>query len=49
MEKGRRLKVQLYRLDTFYVEVFYDAKSNSIIRYLSFKSAGQLAPYLNLR
>jgi hypothetical protein len=42
------LKVQLYRLDSFYVEVFYDPKENKITRYRSFKSPGQLAPYLRL-
>ena len=40
------LKVQLYRLDSFYVEVFYDPKGNEIIRYRSFRSPGQLAPYV---
>lgn len=42
------LKVQLYRLDSFYVEVFYDLKGNKITRYRSFKSPGQLAPYVKL-
>jgi hypothetical protein len=42
------LKVQLYRLDSFYVEVFYDPKGNEITRYRSFKSPGQLAPYVKL-
>jgi len=43
-----RLKVQLYRLDSFYVEVFYDSKVNRITRYRSFKSPGQLTPYVKL-
>jgi hypothetical protein len=42
------LKVQLYRLHSFYVEVFYDAKANKITQYRAFKSAGQLAPYIIL-
>ena len=42
------LKVQLYRLDSFYVEVFYDQRKNEITRYRSFKSPGQLAPYVKL-
>jgi len=40
------LKVQLYRLNNFYVEVFYDAAANKIARYQAFKSAGNLANYL---
>jgi hypothetical protein len=42
------LNVQLYRLDNFYVEIFYDTKLNGIISYRSFKSPGQLAPYVKL-
>jgi hypothetical protein len=42
------LKVQLYRLDNFYVEVYYDPKENKITRYRSFKSSGQLAPYVKI-
>jgi hypothetical protein len=42
------LKVQLYRLGSFYVEVFYDPKRNEITRYHSFKSPGQLAVYVKL-
>ncbi|MDO3628571.1 hypothetical protein [Mucilaginibacter sp. BT774] len=42
------LKVQLYRLNNFYVEVFYDAEANKITRYHAFKSVGQLANYLRL-
>ena len=40
------LKVQLYRLNNFYVEVFYDAVANKITRYHAFNSVGQLANYL---
>ena len=40
------LKVQLYRLNNFNVEVFYDADANKIVRYDAFKSGGQLANYL---
>ncbi|HZY39764.1 MAG TPA: hypothetical protein VFE53_24080 [Mucilaginibacter sp.] len=42
------LKVQLYRLGSFYVEVFYDPVGNKISRLRSFKSSGQLAPYVKL-
>jgi hypothetical protein len=42
------LKVQLYRLNNFYVEVFYDAEANKITRYRSFNSMAQLAPYVKL-
>jgi hypothetical protein len=42
------LKVQLYRLDSFYVEVFYDPIGNKITGCRSFKSPGQLAPYVKL-
>ena len=42
------LKVQLYRLDSFYVEVYYDPKENKITRYRSFESPGQLVPYVKL-
>jgi len=40
------LAVQLYRLDAFYVEVYYDSGSNQIVRFRSFSSANQLASYL---
>jgi hypothetical protein len=43
-----KFKVQLYRVHSFYVEVFYDAQANEIIRYRSFKSFAQLAPYVRL-
>jgi abortive infection bacteriophage resistance protein len=39
-------KVQLYRLHSFYVEVFYDAQANKILQYRSFNSITQLAPYI---
>lgn len=42
------VKVQLYRLYGFYVEVFYDQQKNEIMRYRSFNKAGQLAPYVKL-
>ena len=41
-------KVQLYRVYSFYVEIFYDAMANEIVRYRSFKSISQLAPYIRL-
>jgi hypothetical protein len=44
-EQGE-LKVQLYRLGNFYVELYYDPEANAIIKYRSFKSASLLAPYL---
>ena len=42
------LKVQLYRLHGFYVEVYYDQQKNEINSYRSFSRAGQLAPYVKL-
>ena len=42
------LKVQLYRLDSFYVEMYYDPKGNKITGYRSFKSPDQLAPYVKI-
>ena len=42
------LKVQLYRLYSFYVEIFYHTEANEIIRYRAFKSIRQLAPYIKL-
>ncbi|WP_428329680.1 hypothetical protein [Mucilaginibacter sp.] len=42
------LKIQLYRLNSFYVEVFYDAIANRITRYRSFSALAQLAPYVKL-
>lgn len=43
-----RLKVQLYRLGNFYVEVFYSQRDNAITHYRPFTSPGQLAPYVRL-
>jgi abortive infection bacteriophage resistance protein len=40
------LKIQLYRLAGFYVEVFYDGKANQILQYRAFSSVSQLSPYL---
>ena len=40
------LTVQLYRLNNFYVEVFYDAVENRIVKYHAFNTVGQLANYL---
>ena len=42
------LKVQLYGVNDFYVEVYYDPKANEIVRYRSFKSSGQLGPYIKM-
>ncbi len=43
------VKVQLYRVHSFYVEVYYEPKTNRIVRFRSFKSTGQLAPYVKLK
>jgi len=40
------LRVQLYSIDNFYVEVFYDGVANKILRFRAFKSTNQLTPYL---
>jgi len=40
------LRVQLYSIDTFYVEVFYDGTANKIVRLRAFKSTNLLTPYL---
>jgi len=40
------LKVQLYSLTNFYVEVFYDEWANKILRFRAFKSYDLLTPYL---
>jgi len=42
------LRVQLYGLCGFYVEVFYDPGANRITRLRSFSSSGQLAAYVKL-
>lgn len=40
------LMVQLYSLDTFYGEVWYDPMANKILRCRAFKETNQLGPYL---
>jgi hypothetical protein len=40
--------VQLHRLDTFYVEVFYDQENNEILKYEGFTNTKRLVPYLKL-
>jgi hypothetical protein len=40
------MTVQLYSLEAFYAEVFYDPLRNEIKRVRSFKSTRLLAPYL---
>ncbi len=40
------LKVQLYSVHAFYVEAFYDAVANKILRFRAFSSQRLLAPYL---
>jgi hypothetical protein len=39
--------ILLYQMDGFYVEVFYHPDCNAIVRIRSFKSTGQLLPYLD--
>jgi len=39
-------KILLYRLESFYAEVFYDAASNQITTIECFTSNDQLKPYL---
>lgn len=41
--------VQLYRLDGFYVEVFYDPVNNQVDSFKAFNSSAYLAPYINLK
>ena len=41
-----RYWILLYQLDSFYVEVFYDARKDAIVRFRPFRSVGQLSPYL---
>lgn len=38
--------VQLYSLGSFYAEVFYDPKANSISHFQAFNSEELLVPYL---
>jgi hypothetical protein len=40
------LKIQLYSLEGFYAEVFYDPIANRITEFRSFTSRQQLVPYL---
>jgi hypothetical protein len=40
------LTVQLYSVGNFYVEVFYDAGLNKIVRFRSFTTKSLLVPYL---
>jgi hypothetical protein len=40
------LRVQLYGVGAFYVEVFYDGLANRILRFRAFKTYDLLAPYL---
>ena len=42
-----KFKVQHYRLNNFYVEVYYNYLKNQIERFISFSSTDQLEPYLN--
>lgn len=41
-------KIQLYRLDHFYVEVYYDPLQNRVNQYRAFRALGQLAPYIRM-
>ena len=41
-----RYWILLYQLDSFYVEVFYDARKDAIVGFRPFRSVGQLSPYL---
>ena len=40
------LIAQLYSVDSFYVEVFYDQQANNISHFQAFTSRKFLAPYL---
>jgi hypothetical protein len=40
------LRIQLYSIDAFYAEVFYDALANRILRFRAFKTYDLLTPYL---
>jgi len=42
------LAVQLYAVDSFYVELFYDPQANRVLRFRAFRSKNQLVPYLAL-
>jgi hypothetical protein len=41
-----KVQILLYQLPKFYVEIFYDAERNVIVRFLSFISTDHLTPYL---
>lgn len=40
------LKIQLYYVNSFYVEVFYDSVAHRILRFRAFASRNLLTPYL---
>jgi len=40
--------VQLYRVDEFYVEVFYDPAANEITRFRPFANPELLIPYIDI-
>ncbi|TSJ38912.1 hypothetical protein FO440_20660 [Mucilaginibacter corticis] len=40
------LAVQLYTVNSFYVEVFYDQLENKLVRFHAFSSKNFLVPYL---
>jgi hypothetical protein len=40
--------VQLYRVDEFYVEVFYDPAANKITRMRAFANPELLVPYIDI-
>jgi hypothetical protein len=42
------LIVQLYRIDEFYVEVFYDPIVNQITRFRPFNTTELLIPYIDI-
>jgi hypothetical protein len=39
--------IALYQIEGFYVELFYHPEDNAIEKLRSFRSTGQLNPYLN--
>lgn len=42
------LKINLYGVDAFYVEAWYDPEFNCIVKFRAFRSVDALAPYLDL-
>ncbi|HTE01448.1 MAG TPA: hypothetical protein VK668_19310 [Mucilaginibacter sp.] len=42
------IKVQLYSLEDFYVEVYYDPVNNRILRFRAFKRLHILAPFIKI-